>query len=89
MIRYNNGWDYRKYIEAAGGYKERAKKNNVKLIKSKDGNWLDARRDYPIEDGDRLFIPQRTERDILSYTLQALSILSQVATIILVITSYK
>ena len=89
MIVYNENWTYKEYIEAAGGFKERAKKYNVKLIKSQDENWLDVRKGYSIEKGDRLFIPQRTERDLLSYTVQTLSILSQFATIVLVLTSFK
>lgn len=88
MIVYNDDWSYKEYVEAAGGYKERAKKYNVKLIKAQDENWLDARKEYSIEKGDRLFVPQRTERDLLSYTVQTLSILSQLATIVLVLTSY-
>ena len=89
MIKYNPDWSYPDYVEAAGGYKERAKKKNIKLIKNADENWLDARRGYVIAEGDHLFIPQRYERDLLSYAMQALSIFTQVATIILVMTSFK
>lgn len=88
MIGYNDSWSYKEYVEAAGGFKERAKKYNVKLIKAQDENWLDARKGYSVEKGDRLFVPQRTERDLLSYTVQTLSILSQLATVVLVLTSY-
>jgi len=88
IIKFNPDWTYLDYITSAGGFKERAKKKEVKLIKFDTENWLDVDKGYTIDPGDRLFVSQRYEYDIGELALRALSIISQVTTVLLVLKSF-
>ncbi|MBU4444782.1 SLBB domain-containing protein [bacterium] len=88
IIKFNPDWTYLDYIASADGFKERAKKKEVKLIKFDTENWLDADKGYAIDPGDRLFVPHKYEYDMSELALRALSIVSQVTTVLLVVKSF-
>jgi protein involved in polysaccharide export with SLBB domain len=88
-ITYNENWNYENYIQSAGGFNKRAKKRNIKIIKSKTGNWIDANKKVIIEEGDIIFVPEGEGVDWYQFFKDGLTFATQVATIILVIYSVK
>lgn len=65
------------YIEKAGGYTDRARSGDVKIIKAKTKQWLDPG-DTVIEDGDYIWVPKEIDRPLIYYT----TIVSHLATIL-------
>jgi protein involved in polysaccharide export with SLBB domain len=51
-------YNYEDYIELAGGYGWRALENEVRIIKVKSGEWIDADDVDVIEPGDAIWIPE-------------------------------
>jgi protein involved in polysaccharide export with SLBB domain len=88
-ITYNESWNYENYIQSAGGFNKRAKKRNIKIIKSKTGNWIDANKDVIIEEGDIIFVPESEEVDWFQIFKDGLTIVTQFATILFFISSAK
>jgi protein involved in polysaccharide export with SLBB domain len=85
-ITYNPRWGYADYIAAAGGYNVRAQETRTKVIKGKTGVWLDAQdEDFPIEEGDIVFVPEDEETDWYFVFKETLTITFQLATIALLI----
>lgn len=65
------------YIDKAGGFTDRARTGDVKIIKAKTKQWLDPG-DTVIEDGDYIWVPKEIERPFIYYT----TIVSHLATIL-------
>ena len=75
------------YIKKAGGFTERARDGDMKIIKSKTKQWLDPD-ETQIEDGDYVWVPKDPERPFAYYMTiasQAASVLSVVIGIAVVI----
>jgi len=73
------------YIEKAGGYTDRARKGDVKIVKGKSKQWLKMGETEP-EPGDYIWVPQEFERNFAYYMTifgQTASILSVAASIII------
>jgi protein involved in polysaccharide export with SLBB domain len=73
------------YIEKAGGYTDRARKGDVKIVKGKSKQWLKMGETEP-EPGDYIWVPQEIERTFAYYMTifgQTASILSVAASIII------
>ncbi|MBX7150656.1 SLBB domain-containing protein [bacterium] len=73
--------NYKYYIQKAGGYKEYAKRGDVKIIKALAQRWEDADNSDIIEDGDVIFIPERDPKDGWKVFLDTLSVVGQLAAI--------
>lgn len=88
-VTFNPEWEYEDYIKAVGGYAKRARKRSVKLIKYGTQVWHDAKSDYRIDPGDRIFIPDKVEVDWKTLTKEAVPIISQITTMILIIQNIR
>ena len=85
LIAFEPGKDYKYYIEQAGGFIWNARKGKIRLIRANSGKWIKPKNNTVIEEGDMLFIPEKTEFDYWQFTLDSLRILSQIATLIIVV----
>ena len=86
-VVYDQKWAYKEYITAVGGFNKKAKKGDVKIIKSKTGVWLDADKNVNIEEGDIIFVPERKERNWWEIFKEGLLVASQIATIFFIISN--
>ena len=87
LITFEPGKDYKYYIEEAGGFIWNARKGKIRLIRANSGKWVKPNKDTVIEEGDMLFIPEKAEFDYWQFTLDSLRIISQIATLIVVVQS--
>ena len=76
-VPFVEGADASYYIRKAGGFTERARSGDLKIIKAKTRQWLSPR-ETTIEEGDYVWVPQDVDRPFLYYT----TIVSQVATVL-------
>jgi polysaccharide export outer membrane protein len=86
-IPYVDGQRAEYYIRKAGGFTDRARRGDVKIIKGTTKQWLDPR-ETTIEDGDYVWIPPKPDRSFgywMNIGAQAASILSVVVGIAVVI----
>jgi len=65
-IPFVKGKDYQYYIEKAGGYAERARKGDVKIIKGRTKQWLNVK-ETQVEEGDNVWVPMKPRRDFTYY----------------------
>ncbi|MCC7431532.1 SLBB domain-containing protein [bacterium] len=82
LVNFEPEKGYKYFISKAGGFTENARKNKVKVIRSKNGVWLDADEIDFLEEGDTVFIPENPERDYYSYFKESLLITSQILAIV-------
>ncbi|MFC1898023.1 SLBB domain-containing protein [Candidatus Cloacimonadota bacterium] len=75
------GQSFEYYIQKAGGFSQNARKFKIRVIKSESGNWVKPNSELVLEDGDVIFVPEKSEYDYLKITKDVLVILSQIATI--------
>lgn len=82
-IVYNPNYTVQDYIRLAGGFGWRAVENDVRVIKSSTGEWLDEKDVEAIDPGDTIWIPEHPPGpkfwDVFTTTLQ---ILGQIAAVI-------
>jgi polysaccharide biosynthesis/export protein len=91
-VPYKEGADYQYYINASGGYGERADKNEIRVIKFKTREWLDPE-EAKIQSGDYVYVPKEIKRDF-AYDIDLISkvasvIVSVITLTLLVIQSQK
>lgn len=75
------------YIEKAGGFTERARTDDMRIIKSRTKQWLEPD-ETPVEEGDYIWVPKEPDRPFSYYMTvasQAASVLSVVVGIAVVI----
>lgn len=92
FVPYKEGADYMYYINAAGGYGERADEEAVRVIKFKTREWLEPD-DAKIQSSDFVYVPRIIKRDF-AYDIDLISkvagvIVSVVTLTLLVIQSQK
>lgn len=92
FVPYKEGANYEYYINASGGYGERAELKDVRVIKFKTREWLDPE-DAIIHSGDYIYVPKQIKRDF-AYDIDLISkvasvIVSVVTLTLLVIQSQK
>ncbi len=73
------------YLKEAGGYNWNARKQKVRIIKSKTGEWMKPSDDAVIEVGDTIFVPEKPERDFWLLAKDLITVVAQLATIYLVV----
>ncbi|MHA1727512.1 MAG: SLBB domain-containing protein [Promethearchaeota archaeon] len=81
-VTYKQNYTYIDYIKIAGGFNKRAKKKNIKIIKNKTGNWVDADKSVIIEEGDIIFVPEKKEHDWWKIIKEGLTVTVQVGTLV-------
>lgn len=82
-------YNYKKYIELAGGFNPRALKNKIKIIKPKEGIWLDADEKIVLEPGDIIFVPEKEERDWWEMFKEGLTVVTQLGTLLVILVNLK
>jgi protein involved in polysaccharide export with SLBB domain len=80
-VAIESGQTFEYYVEKAGGYSQNARKFKIRVIKSNSGNWVKPNDELVLEDGDVIFVPEKSEHDYLKISKDVLIILSQIATI--------
>jgi protein involved in polysaccharide export with SLBB domain len=82
-VVYNESYTVDDYIRLAGGFGWRAIESDVRIIKSKTGEWIDDEDVESIDPGDTIWIPEEPPGpkfwDIFTTSLQ---VLGQVAAVI-------
>jgi protein involved in polysaccharide export with SLBB domain len=86
-ITFRPDWTYTDYIRAAGGFSDYAEEDWVTIIDSKTGKWKDVEDLNYLKEGDIIFVPESARVDWYKFFLESLSIVTQVATLVLVVTS--
>lgn len=92
FVPYKEGADYMYYINAAGGYGERADEDAVRVIKFKTREWLEPD-EAKIQSSDFVYVPRVIKRDF-AYDIDLISkvagvIVSVITLTLLVIQSQK
>jgi protein involved in polysaccharide export with SLBB domain len=92
FVPYKEGADYMYYVNAAGGFGERADDEEVRIIKFKTREWLDPD-EAKIQSSDFVYVPKVIKRDF-AYDMDLISkvasvIVSVVTLTLLVIQSQK
>ncbi len=92
FVPYKEGADADYYIDAAGGYGERADKDEVRVIKFKTREWIE-KDDAKIQSSDFVYVPRVIKRDF-AYDIDLISkvagvIVSVITLTLLVIQSQK
>jgi len=82
---YKPGQTMNYYLQEAGGYNWNVRKNKVRIIKNKTGEWMKPNDDTIIEVGDTIFVPEKPERDWWMIAKDLITVGAQMATIYLVI----
>jgi len=70
------------YVDRAGGFTERARTGDVKVVKARTRQWLSPK-ETTVEEGDYVWVPKETEYPFSYY----MSILGQTAVILSVAVS--
>ncbi|MCF7911566.1 MAG: SLBB domain-containing protein [Candidatus Cloacimonetes bacterium] len=83
--KWQAGKNFEYYVELAGGYTNQAHKSKIRLIMAESGSWLKKDKNYRIDQGDKIFVPEKEEIEIWEITKETLSIMAQLATVIIAI----
>jgi len=81
---FEEGKDYKYYIERAGGYAWNARTGKARVIKGITGKWVKPTKTI-IEAGDTIFIPEKPEVDYWKIFTDGLLVVTQLATLYIVI----
>ncbi len=80
----NPAWTYLQYIQSVGGFGWRADDGDVRVVKARTGELVDASDidSYELEPGDTIWVPEVKEVKFWELALTALGVISQVAGIV-------
>ncbi len=83
-VIFNPDWTYVQYIQTVGGYGWRADDGDVRVVKARTGELVDASNigDYELEPGDTIWVPEVPEVKFWETALTALGVISQIAGIV-------
>jgi polysaccharide biosynthesis/export protein len=87
LIAWKKGGTFGYYLRQAGGYSWNARTGDVRIIKAGTGVWLDVDDDTVLDPGDTIFVPDKPYKDWWTVFKDVLLVASQIATIILVIST--
>jgi protein involved in polysaccharide export with SLBB domain len=76
IVEYENGKDYKYYIDKVGGFSDVAKKHSVKILKNDIAILLKPDEIKSIEPGDMIWVPERDTRQVWRNTVDVLAIVS-------------
>ncbi|UCE04961.1 MAG: SLBB domain-containing protein [bacterium] len=88
--QYVPGKNYKYYIERAGSLTNKAKKNNIRIIKAGSKNWIKPNK-TKIQPGDTVWIPRKRDVEFDTYIewiAKIAQILGSVGTVILLYRAY-
>lgn len=83
-VIFNDQWNFLQYIAATGGFGWRAQDNDVRIVKARTGELVDAsdESDYELEPGDTIWVPEEPETKFWATALTVLGVVSQIAGIL-------
>ena len=81
-IVYQPGMGYEGYIALAGGYGYRADEDETLVIKPKGEQFLAENRNYSIEPGDNILVPEESDTKFIDVFTESLTIAAQIVTIV-------
>lgn len=82
-VVYTNGWNYKEYLNMAGGFGWRASKGDVRIIKANTGEWVDANESVEIKPGDTIWVPEDPPGPkFWTVATTVLTVIGQVATVV-------
>lgn len=83
-VIFNPEWNFLQYIQAVGGFGWRADDGDVRVVKARTGELVDAEDtgDYELEPGDTIWVPEVPETKFWEAALTALGVISQLAGIV-------
>lgn len=85
LVPYKPGQGLDYYIKKAGGYSWNARKNKVRIIRAKTGEWVKPKKNTIVDVGDTIFVPEKPERDWWGLFKDMMRIAAEVATVVIVI----
>jgi protein involved in polysaccharide export with SLBB domain len=85
LVPYESGKGYKYYIERAGGFSWKARKNRILIIKGQTGERMKPSKRRKIDPGDTILVPEKPERNYWKFFRDTILVLGNVATIYLVI----
>ncbi len=89
LVHYQKGMTYLDYIAQCGGFGYRAEKSDVRVIKPRGEEYIAKKENYEIEAGDEIIVPQESDSKFLDTFLTALTITTQVLTIVGVFVAFS
>jgi protein involved in polysaccharide export with SLBB domain len=83
-VIFNARWTYLNYIQATGGFGWRADDGDVRVVKARSGELVDAdnQGDYDLEPGDTIWVPEVPEVKFWEIAFTSLGVISQLAGIV-------
>ncbi len=83
-VIYNPDWNYLDYVTAAGGFGWRSNEGDVRIVKARTGELVDADEldSYELEPGDTIWVPEVPEVRFWDIALTTLGVMSQLAGIV-------
>jgi len=89
LITFVPGKTLNYYIEQAGGLGWKAHKRKIRIIRADSGEWLKPEKDLVIYEGDTILVPYRPDWNYWEIFKDTIVVLSQIATLYLVMQSVK
>lgn len=89
LIDWEPGKNHEYYIKKAGSLSFNARKGKIRIIRASTGKWIRPKSDTIINIGDTIFIPEKPERDYWAFYKDMLLVLTQMATIFVVVKTLK
>jgi protein involved in polysaccharide export with SLBB domain len=90
-VKYSQGKNYEYYIEQAGGVGEYAE-DEIMIIKGSSRNWVIAKDNIIIEEGDFIFVPKERLKSFRTFAMELsgyFSIIGSIATVLLLIFQFS
>jgi len=83
-VIYDPKWNYLDYVSAAGGFGWRSDEGDVRIVKARTGELVDADEldSYELEPGDTIWVPEVPEVRFWEIALTTLGVISQLAGIV-------
>ncbi len=85
LVPYEPDKDYRYYVDRAGGFSWKARKNKILIVKGQTGERAKPSKRRSIDPGDTILIPEKPERDYWKFIKDSMLVLANVATVYLVV----
>jgi protein involved in polysaccharide export with SLBB domain len=89
FIEFEKGQSVEEYVHQAGGYTNRAWKSKVRVSRSVTGQTLQAKDVKALDPGDLVWVPERPDRGVWYHTTVILTVLAQLATVVIAVSTIK
>jgi protein involved in polysaccharide export with SLBB domain len=85
FVPYEEGRTVGDYVELAGGISPKARTSDMRVIRHRTGEWVNADDETRIDPGDSVWVPEKKDRDWWRITREIAIFLGSLATIALVV----